>query len=139
MYQRILVVNDGSPGARRAFDVALGLAQSCAAELQMILVQELARFPTTIGEVDDEKATFDRRFAFLSATAAQRAADFDVTFRAHIVMGRLVERVLACVGDNRIDLLVVGPLQRWSFGSFLVGSPAERLVRSMPSAIHRVK
>jgi nucleotide-binding universal stress UspA family protein len=139
MYQRILVVNDGSLGARRAVEVALGLAQSCAAELQMIFVRELPRFPTTIGEVEDEKVALDRRFAFLSATASQRAAEANVAFRAHVVIGRLVERVLECVGDNRIDLLVVGPLQRWSFGSFLVGSPAERLVRSMPCAIHLVK
>jgi hypothetical protein len=40
-----------------------------------------------------------------------------------MVIGRLVERVLECVGNNRIDPLVIGALQRWSFRSFPVGSP----------------
>jgi nucleotide-binding universal stress UspA family protein len=139
VYRRILVVNDGSPGAGRAVEVALKLAGLFAAELHMILVEELPLFPTTMLEVDAQKAIIDRRFAFLAAAAARRAVEARVAFRAHVVVGRLVEQVLQCIEDNQIDLLVLGVFRRSPVWEFIFDSAAERLVRSAPCATHMVK
>jgi len=40
MFQRILIANDGSDGAQRAFDVAVKLAASLGSSLHMICVEE---------------------------------------------------------------------------------------------------
>ena len=58
MYKKILVANDGSPGALRALTAALTLATRDGAALHMVTVEELPWFPATIDEVDEEKAPF---------------------------------------------------------------------------------
>jgi hypothetical protein len=45
VYNRTLVANDGSPGARKALAAMLAMARSKGAELHVITVEELPRFP----------------------------------------------------------------------------------------------
>ena len=55
MYSRILVANDGSPGGQKALSGAIELARKLSAELHMVTVEELPRFPASIDEVAEEK------------------------------------------------------------------------------------
>jgi len=71
VYNRILVANDGSPGALKAFAAALAMARSKSAELHMITVEGLPRFPATIDEIDEEKTEANYRLA--PGIAAARA------------------------------------------------------------------
>ena len=57
MYNRILIANDGSEGAARALSVAISLAKQHEAELHMISVEELPRFPASVDEVVEEQAS----------------------------------------------------------------------------------
>lgn len=51
MYKKLLVANDGSAGAKRALDAGIALAKETGAELHMISVEDLPRFPASIDEV----------------------------------------------------------------------------------------
>jgi nucleotide-binding universal stress UspA family protein len=53
MYRKILVANDGSPGALKALAGAIEMAKRDGAALHMITVEELPRFPASIDEVDE--------------------------------------------------------------------------------------
>lgn len=55
MYDKILIANDGSQGAARALSAAIKLAKIHDAELHMICVEEMPRFPASIDEVIEEK------------------------------------------------------------------------------------
>jgi nucleotide-binding universal stress UspA family protein len=55
MYSKILAANDGSPGGLKAFDAAIELARQVSAELHMMTVEELPRFPASIDEVAEER------------------------------------------------------------------------------------
>jgi nucleotide-binding universal stress UspA family protein len=48
MYTRILAANDGSPGGQKALGGAIELARKISAELHMVTVEELPRFPASI-------------------------------------------------------------------------------------------
>ena len=48
MFNKILIANDGSEGAAHAVSVAIKLAKVHNAELHMISVEELPRFPASV-------------------------------------------------------------------------------------------
>ena len=70
MFAKILVANDGSDGAFKAFGVALDLAALCQAELHMVCVEEMPHLPTTIDEVVEQEDEEKRRFAPVIARRA---------------------------------------------------------------------
>jgi hypothetical protein len=55
MYTRLLAANDGSVGGQKALTAALELARPHFAEVHMVTVEELPRFPASIDEVAEEK------------------------------------------------------------------------------------
>ena len=63
IYSKILVANDGSPGALKALAAAIALAKREDAALHMVTVEELPRFPASIDEVEEEKAQANHRLA----------------------------------------------------------------------------
>src|SRR5260370_37592449 len=80
MYRRILVANDGSPGALKALAAAIALAKRDGAALHMVTIEELPRFPATIDEIEEEKAEANHRLApVLDAARAQAQAAGEAT------------------------------------------------------------
>ena len=74
MYSKILAANDGSPGGLKALDAAIELARQVSAELHMVTVEELPRFPASIDEVAEEKEEANHRFAQSSPPQRHRPA-----------------------------------------------------------------
>lgn len=138
MYRRILLANEGTIEANGAFEPSLALASRFDAQLHMLLVEELPRFPVTIGEVVGEKRAADQRSAYIVASAQRRAKEAGIKFRSHVVVGRMIERVIAFVNENQIDLLVIG-LTRYSRFYPFFGNAAERLIWLAPCTVHVVK
>jgi nucleotide-binding universal stress UspA family protein len=117
----------------------LVLARRFSAELHMILVEELPRFPVSITEVVGEKREADRRCAFIVASAQRRAKQAQIKFRTHVVVGRFVERIVEFVNENQIDLVVVGQIDRARLDELLFGDATQRLIRLARCAVHVVK
>ena len=139
MYRKILLANNGTLDASGAFEPSLVLASRFNAELHMLLVEELPRYPATISEVVGEKRAADRRFAYIVAVAQRRAKEARIKFRSHVVVGSMIDRVIAFVDENQVDLLVVGLAGYSRFSQFFFGNMAEQLVRLAPCAVHVVK
>jgi nucleotide-binding universal stress UspA family protein len=107
MYKRILA-NDGSPGALKALTAAIAMARHMDAELHMITVEELPRFPATIDQIDAEKTEANHRLAPVVAAARADAAAAGVGIKVHLVPGHVVEALIGLIRQRKIDLLVVG-------------------------------
>jgi len=60
MYRRIAVGIDGSAGSRRALEVAIGLARAWKAELFLVSIEELPRYPAAVDEIDDERRSAEK-------------------------------------------------------------------------------
>ena len=140
MYRKILLINEGTLEANGAFEPALLLAKRLDAELHMILVEELPRFPVTISEVVAEKKAADQRSAYIVAMADRRAREANIKIRSHVVIGRLIDRVIEFAKDNQVDLLVIGfKNHSQARSSFFASNSAERLIKLAPCAVHVVK
>src|SRR5436305_1468281 len=117
MYRRIAVGFDGSQGSRRALEVAVNLARSAKAELFLVSIEELPRYPAAIDEVDDEQRSAERFFKEIQDEAVQQITG------TGLLAGRLAEGDL--IGDPIIYAAVAkSMLVRGEWGTqYLAGQP----------------
>jgi len=139
VYKRILIANDGSPGAAHALDTALSLAKLHDAELHMITVEELPRFAASIDEVAEEKDEADLRLAPMIAAAQSRAGQAEVKLETHVGAGHVAQAIVDFVKSRGIDLLVVGFMGHSQLYERIIGSTTDRLVRLAPCTVLVVK
>ena len=111
MFKKILVANDGSPGAFKALAASFNVAEHYHGELHMIIVEELPRFPASIDEVAEEKDEANHRFAPVIAAAEAQASAAGVTIETHLVPGHVVDAV-------------IGPSALWATRNSTSGSSA---------------
>jgi nucleotide-binding universal stress UspA family protein len=97
MYSKILVANDGSAGGQKAFTAGIELAQKVSAELHMVIVEELPRFPATIDEIAEEKDEADHRFAPVIDAAKAQAEAAGLTIETHLLPGHVVDAVIGLI------------------------------------------
>jgi nucleotide-binding universal stress UspA family protein len=139
MYSRILAANDGSPGGQKALAAAIELARQISAELHMITVEELPRFPASIDEVAEERDEASHRFAPVIAAARAEATAAGVALKTHLVPGHVVDAVIGLIKQLQADLLVVGFMGHSQLYERIIGGTTDRLVRLAPCAVLVVK
>ena len=139
MFKKILIANDGSEGAARALSAAIKLAKEHEAELHMISVEEMPRFPASVDEVIEEKAEANHVYEFITSRATAQAQAQGVKLTPHVVVGHPVPTISDFVVNGGFDLLVVGYMGHSALYNRVIGSTTDRLVEHAPSAVLVVK
>ena len=139
MFRRILIANDGSEGAGRALSLAIGLAKQHDADLHMISVEELPRFPASVDEVVEEKVDANHRFEDVIGRARGQAQAQGLRLSIHVVVGHAVPAIVEFLERDRFDLLVVGYMGHSALYNRLIGSTTDRLVELAPCTVLVVK
>ncbi len=97
MYNKILIANDGSQGAARSLNAAIELARRLHTALHMVCVEELPRFPTSVGEVVEEEAEAKKMFDEVILTSRKQAKAAHVKLEAHVIPGHAVSSIVEFV------------------------------------------
>jgi nucleotide-binding universal stress UspA family protein len=139
MFNTIVIANDGSAHAFRAFDLALTLAKESSADLHMISVEEIPDLPGTIEEVREETGAAGRRFHSVINRARSMAEERQVSLKTHVVAGHPVRDIIDLTRNLKADLLVVGAKGHSAFYERMIGSRADRLVHLAPCPVLVVK
>jgi nucleotide-binding universal stress UspA family protein len=139
MFRKILVANDGSPGAAAALQAAIDLAVKCNTELHMISVEEIPHLAETIDEVEAEREEAGHRFTGIIERSKELAASHGVSLHPHLVPGHPVSTIVEFVRAHDYDLLVVGFMGHSALYNRLIGSTTDRLVDHAPCAVLVVK
>ena len=139
MFRKILIANDGSEGAARALSAAFKLAKEQDADLHMISVEELPRFPASVDELIEEKSEANHVYEAVISRAMAQAQAQGVKLTPHVVVGHPVSTISDFVASGRFDLLVVGYMGHSALYNRLIGSTTDRLVEHAPSAVLVVK
>jgi nucleotide-binding universal stress UspA family protein len=139
MFQNLVIANDGSEGGAKALAAGLELAGRLKAELHMVCVEELPRFPTSMDEVIEEGSEAGRRFQKVIERARARASAQDVELKTHIVAGHAVTSIVEFVERGRYDLLIIGFMGHSALYNRLIGSTTDRLVELAPCKVLVVK
>jgi nucleotide-binding universal stress UspA family protein len=130
MYKRILVPTDGSAGMTRVIDHASDLARTHGAELDFLYVVNTASFANLPMETSWESVTSmlrDEGESALQAAEDRAVADDCVTT---IAEGPPSREIVAYADEADCDLIVMGTHGRGGLNRLILGSVAERVVRS---------
>jgi nucleotide-binding universal stress UspA family protein len=139
MFRKMLIANDGSKGGECALAMALDLARQLDADLHMVCVEELPRFPASVEEVVEEENEAARRFAAVIDHAKSQALKQNVRFEAHVIEGHAVSSIVEFIQRGGYDLLVIGFMGHTALYNRLIGSTTDRLVELAPCKVLVVK
>ncbi len=131
-YEDVLVPTDGSAGATRAVRHGLSLAASLDATVHALsVVQDAPPLPTE-SAVDAGDDT-DRAATAALDDVASTATEYGVTdVERHVERGDPAAGILDYVDANDVDAVVMGTTGRRGTERVLLGSVAEKTVRSAP-------
>ena len=142
MFDTIVVATDGSDSVRRAVSVAVDIAARFEAEVHAVYVVdagEVESSPDRVREdlrdaLDDEgQDALDR----VADAAHDRDGDLDVTIEVR--EGRPASEIDAYARSVDADLVAMGTRGRHGENRFLIGSVAERVVRTCPVPVLTVR
>jgi nucleotide-binding universal stress UspA family protein len=144
--KRILVPTDYSEPSKRAFVIAVSLAEEFGASIELLHVWPAPYFGPGYGydsaavvDSAQHKSLFDairanavkEMQAFVSSVAVPEG----VIVSTHIESGDAPHRILEFIDENRPDWVVVGTHGRTGPRRWLLGSVAERIVQYSRSPV----
>jgi nucleotide-binding universal stress UspA family protein len=142
MFDTIVVATDGSDSVRRAVDVAVDVAARFDAEVHAVYVVDSGEVESTPDEVrDDLRDALDDHgesaLEQVSDAAATRDPRLNVT--AEVREGRPAAEISDYAQDIGADIVAMGTRGRHGENRFLIGSVAERVVRTCPVPVLTVR
>jgi nucleotide-binding universal stress UspA family protein len=132
MYDRILLPTDGSDAMEAVTEHAIELAVTHDATLHTLYVANTASLSTIPADAGLENVTEALRWEGEEATTAveDRADDYDVPVESEIREGSPARAILDYTEETDCDIVVMGTHGRSGVDRLLLGSVAERVVRS---------
>jgi nucleotide-binding universal stress UspA family protein len=133
MYDRILVPTDGSDCAGRAAEHAFDLATTYGASVEILSVADVRlSFSGAPVHVDTERVLERQRSACREAVTrlAERAESEGIDVETAVRTGNPYEEIVEHARERDVDLVVMGTHGRTGFRRVMLGSVAERVVRS---------
>jgi nucleotide-binding universal stress UspA family protein len=129
MFRKILNANDGSDNAFRALEMACDLAAKYAAEMHMILVEEVPSLPDTdmIDEIEQKKVGQDKLVRGEIKRSQSIAARHNVMIKCHVFTGHVVRTIVDFANENAFDLVVIGATGNAALYERILGTRADRI------------
>ncbi|MDZ7689284.1 MAG: universal stress protein [Halobacteriales archaeon] len=140
-FESILIPTDGSEGARDAAETGFGLAEELNAEVHVVSVvdTELVNTTTYTGTSPKNEARIEERAREHVDTLADEAEKRGLTVTRSTPKGVPASRIVGYAEDEDIDLIVMGTAGRGGFRRALIGSVADKVVRTSPVPVVTVR
>ena len=134
MYETILVPTDGSEGAETASRHAARLAAAFGSRLRILSVVDERAFSDELvaagTAVEDRRATAEQRAAEATAAIETLAESASIPCLTAVEEGVPDETIVSYADDHDVDLIAMGTHGRTGLSHTLLGSVAERVVRT---------
>ena len=142
MFRRLICPTDFSEPAHRAALDDVRLAKSCGAEVILLhVVAEMAYPMRSLGTVTAfpnlQTELHNRAQEELDETRAK--LDAEVPIRTDLRNGEVHEQVGDCARENAADLIVIGTHGHTGLKHMLLGSTAEKIVRTSECPVLTVR
>ncbi|MFB6098965.1 MAG: universal stress protein [Salinibacter sp.] len=138
---RVLVPVDLSEQSPLVIDHATALATAYGAPLDLLHVVEEAAFPTAYGmdPLTPSQPDVQERAREALETLVAEIDDFSGTINTHVLAGYAARDIVDFAEEHAADLIVMATHGRTGLQRFLIGSVAEKVVRSAPCPVFTVK
>jgi len=139
----LVAATDLSAPARRAADRAAMIARCASSSLTLVhavsgsALDELRRWLDTGG--GGEQSLLDDVLGRLRDLACQLRNEYEISVDDLVVIGRNVDEIVRVARERRADLVVTGTLGSGFLRNRLVGSTAERIVRTSSQPVLMVR
>ncbi|WP_227378354.1 universal stress protein [Haladaptatus halobius] len=137
MYDRILVPTDGSEGTKTAVEQAITHARTYDAELHVLHVVDQSAIDLTATPAADgmtsevvHEQLDEQGQTFVDEVATQAAEAGVPTTTEMVEYGRPHEEIQSYASEQGIDLIVIGTHGRSGLDRHLLGSVAEKVLRT---------
>ena len=137
MYKKILIPTDGSEQAKKAAKHAKWIAKSGNSDILVLNVYETSSLnPIRSRElkkdmkklwIDDARKNLEEVLKILNGS--------NLKINSQVKEGRPAETILETINDEKIDLVVMGSSGKNAIDRIFIGSVAEKVVRSAPTAV----
>ncbi|THE66074.1 universal stress protein [Salinadaptatus halalkaliphilus] len=136
MYESVLVPTDGNRRMPRVIEDAVSLAALCNGTVHALHAVDDAAYASIPEEARDvvrERLREDGEDA--TRQVAKHAIDSGVDVVREVRTGPPAHVIVSYAVENDVDLIVMGTNGRTGYERYLLGSVAERVVRSAPMAV----
>jgi nucleotide-binding universal stress UspA family protein len=137
VYDTVLIPTDGSEVSLQAVEHGAKLAEFHGASVRVLYVVDATSFKgmgtETVGSDPINSAVNDGED--IVAEAAETIRDHGVTVTTAVRQGMPEETILSYLGDEDIDVIVMGTHGRSGIQRYLKGSVTEQVVRSSPTPV----
>lgn len=132
MYKKILIPTDGSETAEKAVEHGIKLAKALGCEVIGLYVIDISAFAGVPTETiwESMRKLLEEEGNKALATVERIAKENDVKFSISIKEGIPSEDIIKVSEEENIDLIIMGTAGRAGLNRFLLGSVAEKVVRS---------
>lgn len=132
LYKKILIATDGSEYTKNSVDYGVELAKNTGAQLHAIYVVDTAAFASIPMDAAWESMYELLRQEGDEATkyVAEKAEAEGLDVERNTVEGHPADEIIKYAEKNSISLIVMGTLGKSGLDRFLLGSVAEKVVRT---------
>ncbi|MCZ7392525.1 MAG: universal stress protein [Candidatus Methanoperedens sp.] len=132
LYKKILIATDGSEYTKNSVDYGIDLAKNTGSKLHAIYVVDTAAFASIPMDAAWESMYELLRQEGDEATkyVADRAEAEGLDVERNTVEGHPADEIIKYAEKNSISLIVMGTLGKSGLDRFLLGSVAEKVVRT---------
>lgn len=141
MYRKILIPTDGSKTAEVAIRHGVGLAKELGAKVYGLYVIDISAFAGIPTEAiwESMRSLLEEEGKRALATVERTAKEQGVQYELLIREGIPSEDVTKVAEDEGTDLIVMGTAGRTGLNRFLLGSVAEKVVKTAPCPVMVVR
>lgn len=142
MFETVVVATDGSESVGRAVDCALDLASKFDATVHALYVineGQVESLPERLHSDVRQALDEQGQAALDSVIEANEDRDEPVDLETAVRVGRPAKQIVGYVRDIDADAVAMGTRGRSGQHSFLLGSVAERVVRTSPEPVLTVR
>jgi len=137
MFDTVVVATDGSDSVKRAVDVALDLADRFEADIHALSVIDASEVDASPSQLQDEFRTALETTADAALGTVEERATQAVT--TEIREGRPAAEICEYAREVDADVIATGTRGRHGENRLLLGSVAERIVRTSPVPVLTVR
>ena len=137
MFDTVVVATDGSESVKRAVDVALDLADRFEADVHALSVVDASEVDASPEQLREDLRTALETTADAALATVEERADRTVT--TEVREGRPAAEICEYAREIDADVVATGTRGRHGENRLLLGSVAERIVRTSPVPVLTVR